>query len=418
MKLLYNVFLYIFFIIFSPFYIFKLLTSEKYRVGLLFRLGFIPKMPENKKILVHAVSVGEFLGAVSFIYALKDTFPDYEILVSTTTLTSNRIARKKIGNSFKVLYFPLDFSWAVYRFFNRVSPSSVILVETELWPNFLWAALKRKIPVVVINGRISEHSYKNYSKFKAFFINMCRGIKLWSVQFDRDKDRLVNLGICAENIAVNGSIKFDSAIEASKSARRIFEINPEYSILVGGSTHSGEEKILIDIYRDIKPAFKNLILVIAPRHIERVNEIQNIAENCGLKCVKRSSFTNYVDIAQYDVILIDTMGELMSIYAMANIVFIGKSLVKGGGQNLLEPAGLGKAVICGPLMGNFLDITLWLIENKGIIQVQNVNELKHAIVDLLNNPNKCDMLGKRAHDLVIGASGAVERNIELVKKIL
>jgi 3-deoxy-D-manno-octulosonic-acid transferase len=375
-------------------------------------------MSSGKKILVHAVSVGEFLGAMSFINALKDAFPDYEILVSTTTLTSNRIAKKKIGNDFKVLYFPLDFPWAVHRFFERVSPSCVVLVETELWPNFLWTALRKKIPVMVVNGRISEHSYRNYSKAKFFFKNMCRSINGWGVQFDRDKNRLVDLGVCRENIFVNGSMKFDSAVESSKNVKSIFKVKPGCMVLAGGSTHSGEEQILIDIYREIKSVFANLILVIAPRHIERVNEVQSIAERYGLKCVRRSDCTQGMDVSDYDVVLVDTMGELISVYDMANIVFVGKSLCKGGGQNLLEPAGLGKAVVCGPLMGNFLDITLWLVENKGIIQVKDKDELKKVIVDLLNNTNECGRLGNRARDLVFQEAGSVSRNVDLVKKIL
>lgn len=418
MILIYNFLLYCYFLAVLPYYVVKIFTSEKYRVGLMSRLGLIPRLTSHKKILIHTVSVGEFLGSVSFIYSLKNTFPEYEIIVSTTTLTSNRIAKKKIGDIFKVLYFPLDFSWAVRRFLERVSPDFVVLIETELWPNFLWAAYKKNIPTVVVNGRISEHSFRNYSIWKSFFRCMCKGIKMWGAQFDRDKNRLVHLGIPSENIFVTGSMKFDSAVESAKDAKKIFEVKPGTLVLAGGSTHSGEEEILLDIYRDIKNSFKNLVLVLAPRHIERVEELEALCDRYGLQSIKRSGLLQDTDIHNYDVVLVDTMGELISIYNLADVVFIGKSFINGGGQNLLEPAGLGKAVVCGPFMGNFLDITLWLVENKGIIQVKDEKELKEAIIDLLKNPKERVELGNRARNLVFQAAGAVDRNIELVKKVL
>jgi 3-deoxy-D-manno-octulosonic-acid transferase len=375
-------------------------------------------MPSSKKILVHTVSVGEFLGSISYIYELKNNFPGYEILVSTTTLSSNRIAKKKIGNDFKVLHFPLDFSWAVKRFLKKIFPSLIILVETELWPNFLWTAGKRNIPVVVANGRISEHSYRNYSKAKKVFANMCRGIDAWGVQFERDKSRLVDLGIKGEKIFVNGSMKYDAAIESARNVKEIKIYKGKNQFLTGGSTHSGEEEILLRIYKDIKPRFKDLILILAPRHTERTEEVEELIKENNLTCIKRSFCTAGTDISKHDVFLVDTMGELMSIYGISDIVFIGKSLVKGGGQNLLEPAALRKAIVCGPLMGNFIDITLWLLQNKGIIQVKDEIELKEVIVDLLKDTKKCAQLGDRARELVFQGKGAVDRNIELVKNVL
>lgn len=418
--IIYNILLYIYFAISFPFYLIKFFTTERYRAGLPDRLGFVCNLDKCPRILIHAVSVGEFLATVPLIGALKNKYPKYDIVVSTTTVAGNKIAKTRLGSTCKVVYFPLDFLWSVKRFFSRTSPDIIILVETELWPNFLLVTKERKIPVLVVNGRISERSHRNYSLLRGLFKNMCSDIKIWGVQFEGDKNRLINLGIPQDRICITGSIKFDSAIQYIDSGRikKEWGIREDNLVLVGGSTHSGEEKILLDIYRDIKNRFKNLVLVVTPRHPERKEEIKKIIERHGLRYILRSAWKEKTNIADYDVVLVDTIGELANIYSLATIVFIGKSLVKGGGQNLLEPAGLGKPVICGPLMGNFLDITKWLVENGGIVQVRDTQELKQAIINLLNNPGECIKLGRRAKELVLKGSGAVRRNIELVGKVI
>lgn len=414
MIVIYNILLYCYFVIAFPFYLVKFFTSERYRGGLMERLGFVHKIPSGRRILVHTVSVGEFLGTLPFINELRNRYPQYDVVVSTTTVTGNRVAKAKIDSNNRVVYFPLDFPFAVKRFFDRVSPDLVILVETELWPNFLAISRRRNIPVLVVNGRISEHSYRNYSILRGFFGNMCKGIKLWGVQFERDRNRLIGLGISPDRAYITGSIKFDSAIKQIPDTGRIKDV----LVLVGGSTHDGEEKILLDIYRDIKDNFKNLVLMLVPRHPERAGTIKKIIGGYGLRYILKSAWKDGTPISDYEVILVDTIGELISIYNLATVVFIGKSLVKGGGQNLLEPAGLGKPVVCGPLMGNFLDITKWLVENGGIVQVRDAMELKQAVVHLLNNPGECARLGGRARELVLKAAGAVGRNMELVGKVL
>lgn len=422
--IIYNILLYCYFFISLPFYLVKFFTSERYRVGLRERLGFIKKMPHKPRILVHTVSVGEFLGTIPLINALRDKYRQHEIVVSTTTVTGNKVAKKKLGGASRVVYFPLDFLWSVKRFFDRVLPDLIILVETELWPNFLSISKKRNVPVLIINGRISERSYRNYSLLPGFFRNMCSDINSWGVQFERDSRRLIDLGIDSERIHVTGSIKFDSAIQNIPDPSDIDKIKKEWGwkegdlVLVGGSTHDGEEKILLDIYKDIKDNFKNLVLILAPRHPNRIEEIKKIVRSYKLRYILKSELKGAARFADYDIVLVDTLGDLVLIYNLATIVFIGKSLVKGGGQNLLEPAGLGKPVICGPLMGNFLDITKWLVENGGVVQVVDAGELKQAIMHLLNNPFECIKLGDRAKELIFKASGAVERNMELVKKVL
>lgn len=443
---IYNLLLHLYFIVALPFYIFKFFTSEKYRGGLKARLGFMPsqisspqsesksrrggKASKEKKprILVHTVSVGEFLAGVPLFNALGKELASYDLVVSTTTTTGNKIAGKWMENPNKVVYFPLDFNWAVNRFFDRISPDIIVLVETELWPNFLRASKKKNIPVVVVNGRVSNSSFKNYWKVKRFFGYICNNIRAWGMQFPEDVNRIKKLGINTENISLTGSLKFDSAIQRrpDREEREKIKVqwgwNPELFVLVGGSTHRGEEKILLDIYqklkRDFIPMKPGLVLIIAPRHPERINELKALVDQYNFKYILRSEWNSDTVVSQYEVVLVDTLGELLSIYTFADVVFIGKSLKRGGGQNIIEPASLGKAVICGPFMDNFMETTKWLVENGGMIQVSDSTGLEQAIKDLLNSPKQRKELGQRAEELIKSASGATEKNMNLIKKVL
>lgn len=386
-------------------------------------MGFLGKLLNRKRILIHTVSVGEFLGALPLINALKSQYPAYEITVSTTTLTGHRIAKLKLGSASKVVFFPLDFRWAVKRFLNRLNPSMIILMETEIWPNFLDIAGHCRIPVVMINGRISERSFRNYLRIKRFFTNACRSIRLWGVQFRDDKNRLAALGIDKEKIYISGSLKIDSAVQNVPDEEDVDKIRREWGwkedmpIIAGGSTHGGEEKILLDIYCNLKDNFRNMVLILAPRHPERTAQLKKLIGRYKLRYVLRSEWKKGCRLADYDVVLVDTLGELFAIYTMARVVFIGKSLTRGGGQNILEPAALGKPVICGPLMGNFRDITGWLLRNKGIFQVKDKSELQQTIEYLLNNKKEASNTGDRARELIFRATGAVERDMILVNKI-
>jgi len=424
MLFLYNILLFLYFVVTLPFYFYKILTAEKYRIGLWQRMGFLAKLPPRKRILMHTVSVGEFIASIPVINSLKKNFPDHEIIVSTTTLAGNNVAKKRSGEDFRVAYFPLDFSWAVNRFLKSISPSLIVLVETELWPNFLTRAKEKHIPVVVLNGRISGRSFNNYMRVKKMFSCVCADIKCWGVQFERDKERLISLGISEKRIGVTGSVKIDAAVANIPTAERVATIREQYGwepglfVLAGGSTHDGEEKILLDIYNEIKDNFKKIVLILAPRHPERAGDIERLIKNYGLKFAKRTDWQKGMKLADYEVILVNTLGELNSIYNLATAVFIGKSLVKGGGQNLLEPAALGKTVVCGPMMGNFVDLTQWLVSNGGAVQVENSDELKKKINELIINSEKCASFGVKARDLLVSATGAVERSIVLVKNIL
>lgn len=422
-NIIYNILLYLYFLITLPFYVIKLFTSEKYRTGLKQRFGFVPVNRSEKTILLHAVSVGEILAAVPLVNALKKEYEDYKLVITTTTLTGNRVAKKQIGGTAVTTFFPIDFTWAVNGFLDRINPGIIILVETELWPNFLRISKKRGIPVVVVNARISEHSFRNYYRFRNIFKKAVEDIKYFSVQSGGDMMKLLTLGINPSRIMLSGNLKIDSALDRRPDIDKIDDIKKNWGwgdnilVLTGGSTHRGEEKILLDLYKELKREFNNLVLILAPRHPERKDEIKNLISGYGFKTCLRSEWNTGKKISTDEVILIDTLGELINIYALSDIIFIGKSMIKGGGQNLLEPACMGKPVICGPKMGNFRELTLWLKENGGIIQVGNEAELKYAIRKLLYDSNERIELGIRAKKLIERGKGAVERNMCLIKGI-
>jgi len=419
----YNLLLYIYFILAFPFYLFKFCTSEKYRVGLKQRLGFVPRRDAKggAGILVHTVSVGEFLSALPLFSALEKELVQYPLVVSTTTLSGNRVARKQLAGDSAVVFFPLDFKWAVRRFLRRVSPRMVILLETELWPNFLSVCRKKGIPIVVLNGRLSASSFRNYTRWRGGFRYFCAAISAWGMQSEIDRQRVVSLGIDARKVTVTGSIKIDSALSRLPGEDRINRIRsdwgwrPGFRVLVGGSTHQGEEKILLDIYRELKDNFTGLKLIIAPRHPERKAALLRLLAGYQFKCVFRSAWGPQTSLADVDVVLVDTLGELLSVYSLADIVFIGKSLIKGGGQNLLDPAALGKTVVCGPLMTNFQAVTDWLLTEGGIIQVRDKEDLKRTVTKLLTVPEEGQRKGFRARELISAAGGVIERDMELVK---
>jgi len=423
-KLIYNVLLHLYFFVTLPFYIFKLFTTEKYRRGLKQRLGFVPSSGQLPCILIHTVSVGEFLAALPLIKRIENEFDTHEVVVSTTTLTGNRLAKRMLGQENRVVYFPLDFSWAVGRFLRRIVPQLVILIETELWPNFLQAAQNRNMPVVVVNGRISRKSFKNYFRFHKLFLFFCQPIAKWGMQSEVDHERIITLGISREKAIITGSLKFDSALERLPRKGEIDKIKHDWGwqehrqVLVAGSTHRGEEKILLDIYKELQDNFKELVLVIAPRHPERRKELELLFREYGFAYSLRSAWDKDSCLLPGKIVLVDTLGELLSIYSLASIVFIGKSLVKGGGQNLLEPAALGKAVICGPYMDNFSAVTRWLVNNEAIVQIEDSASLQDIIADLLRNPAKCTKLGGQAQKLIINAAGAVDRNAALIKSAM
>jgi len=456
MHFVYSILLFLFLLFSSPYFLFRMVTKGKYKKGLRQRLGFIPPLctgagfiPQVKNedfIWVHAVSVGEVIAASPIIDAIRKRFPKYSFLISTVTNTGQDMARKAISDPKEIIYFPLDFKWIVNKVLKSIKPKLFIMVETELWPNFIRETKKRKIPLAVVNGRISPGSFKGYRIIRPFLKRVLSNIDLFSMQSKLDEERIISLGAPEEKVHTTGNVKFDGLKTESPNKERLAEelnLSLKDLVLVAGSTHPKEEEIILDIYQKAKEEFPSLRLILAPRHPERIPEVESLCKNRSLSYIRRSQLlrtprqrrglaplgrTNSpLGISsplgtrgelRTSTILLDTIGELAKIYSLATIVFVGGSLIPIGGHNILEPAALGKAPLFGPYMHNFIESARLLLEGRGGIQVRNREELLEKTLGLLKNAKEREKLGERAQRIVKGHQGASERTVELIEKLL
>ncbi|MBI5375235.1 MAG: 3-deoxy-D-manno-octulosonic acid transferase [Candidatus Schekmanbacteria bacterium] len=426
MYIIYEILTWLFFIISLPYFAFKYVTTEKYRAGLKQRLGFIPpqkpKKPGAKRVWIHAVSVGETMAAMSLVKNLKEKHTNIEIIFSTTTLTGNKTAKQKLPEADSIIYFPLDFSWAVKRALKKVAPDICVLIETEIWPNFLRLSRKANIPVIISNGRLSENSCHGYMKLGAIIKRILQDISVFSMQSESDAKRIKEIGAPADRVVVTGNLKFDQAVISARkvdsiSVSQTFRIPPEKFKLVFASTHKGEHDILIEVFLRLQKEFKDIFLVIAPRHPERFSEVDALLKSKGLNYVRRSWL---VDAHQnkHDVLLIDSVGELYMIFAACDLVFMGGSLVSTGGHNLLEAAVFNKPVIFGPYMHNFRDIAGIILESEAGIQVKDKDELMKKLKSLLSGRSEVIRMGENCHRVFEKNLGATERNVDIIEKLL
>ena len=417
MYFIYSILLFLSLLFSTPYFLFRMITKGKYKKGLKQRLGFTPGVKNKDIIWVHAVSVGEVIAASPIIDAIRKRYPKYSFLISTVTDTGQDMARKAISDPKEIIYFPLDFKWIVNKVLKSIPPKLFIMVETELWPNFIREARRRGIPLVVVNGRISPGSYKGYRVTKPFLKRVLSNIDLFCMQSKRDKERIISLGAQEEKVHTTGNVKFDGLKTEIPERGRLageLKISLQDPVLVAGSTHPKEEEIILDIYQKAKEEFPDLRLILAPRHPERIPEVEAICKSKNLLCVPRSQRIT----GERAIILLDTIGELAKIYSLAAIVFVGGSLVPVGGHNILEPAALGKAPLFGPYMHNFVESARLLLEGGGGIQVRNKEELRENILGLLRNPEKREKIGDRAQEIVKRHQGASGRTLELIGGLL
>ena len=372
---------------------------------------------------LHAVSVGEALASVDLANMFVADNPRWELKVSTTTLTGRGIAEKNWGES-AVFYYPLDFTWMVRRAFANVRPSMIVLMELEIWPNFLAEAVRRKVPVVVANARITERSVKRLSYVPGVARTMTRAVEAWFAQTEEYAERLERIGVPANRIEVTGSVKYDAVpldIDAGQGRyyRRLFGCS-EHShreggdlLVVAGSTHPGEERILLEALQSaLPPDAPTPRVVLTPRHPHRLNEVEAIASEFG-RVVRRSSLVepgpaqDRADVGA-EIILVDTMGELSKIYAAADIVFVGGTFIPHGGQNFIEPCGLAKPTVVGPNLWNFRE-PAELLGGECMKVVETPQQLAEVLGEFIANPAAaCDM-GDRARALLLKQRGAARR---------
>jgi 3-deoxy-D-manno-octulosonic-acid transferase len=401
----------------------------KYVQGLRDRLGRLPVVESNGRpvIWLHCVSVGEAQAARPLARAILDQFPSHALVVSTTTLTGQRIARDVFRDDARaVFYFPFDWPWAVRRSLRTVNPSAVLIMETELWPNFLRECRKRRVPVAIVNGRLSERSSRRYRLVRRFIKRIVNDLDLALMQTEADAERMRGLGLADERVFVSGNVKFDAPDDAggqglTDELRERFHFNDGRQLLIAASTHSPEERIIIEAFKQLRSSAGNerARLLIAPRHPERFAEVAALLQSSGLIWSRRSAVRSEGDSA-CDVILLDSIGELRAVYPLAAIVFVGGSLTPTGGHNILEPAMVGACTVTGAQTFNFTAIVRVFLEADALIQLPPLSEsdapavLANTLEGLLADDERRRSLGKNARMVLERNRGATERTIKLL----
>jgi len=414
----------IFFLVFSIFYLPYLVIKKKAHKDFAQRLGFLPDEITGieRPVWIHAVSVGEAVLAAEVSRRLKNKYPGLKIAVSTTTESGNNIMRARGGDFVDgIFYFPLDLSGVVRRVVARINPSAFIMIETEIWPNLLMCLRENGIPAMLVNGRISDRSYKNYRSVKFLMRGILQNIDHFCMQTHKDAQRIGSLGAEIRRIEVTGNIKFDccpdpAGVEVFSREQLGFGRNDH--ILVAGSTHYPEEQYIIEAYKQLKERYADLKLIIAPRHVERSGAIGIYIEKNKLKYLRFSEMDSVTRMGEEgpEILLVDSIGHLSGLYALASIIFIGGSLVRRGGQNPIEGARTGKPVIFGPFMYNFREISEMFLESGAAVMAGRKEQLPRIIDDLLTDAAKRELMGQRAARLVEENTGAVDRVIEIIKE--
>jgi 3-deoxy-D-manno-octulosonic-acid transferase len=428
MRTLYNILFTIFFWIASPFYFLKMWRRGAWRRGFAQRFGrYTTKLKQsltNRHVLwMHAVSVGEVNICIQLIRALEPKVPNLKIIVSTTTSTGMGELEKKLPSHIGKIYYPIDRYRIVQRALSTIHPEVIVLVEAEIWPNFLWRAYQMEIPVFLVNARLSDRSYRRYKRFGFLFRPLFAGLAGVGCQNEHDAQRLQALGVPPEAIHLVGNLKYDAA--ARLDERRLLDVpallqklgvQKSTPLLIGASTHPGEEAILVDCLRRLKTRFPELFLILVPRHFERGKEVGRELQSKGVKFVYRSELTGHskYEPGEIECLLVNTTGELKYFYQHGDVIFVGKSLAAEGGQNPIEPAALGKAIVFGPNMQNFDVIAKAFVERGGAIQVKDATGLETAIAELLKHPERRDVLGQHALRVVQENLGAIDRTVNMI----
>jgi 3-deoxy-D-manno-octulosonic-acid transferase len=429
----YSLLLTVGFLVLLPRFAIDALRSRKYITGLRERLGHLPAIAfDNRPLIwIHCVSVGETEAARPLVRALLDRFPSYRLVVSTTTVTGQRIARDAFGReAAAVFYFPIDWAWTVRSVLRRLRPAAVLIMETELWPNLLRECRARAIPVALVNGRISITSFGRYKLIRPFISRVLGNISIALMQSEQDAARIRALGIPNERVLMTGNLKFDSAegaIDESATAkiRARFGFDGTERLIVAASTHPPEEDVVIHAFKQIKscePVYR-VRLLIAPRHPERFDEVATLLQDSGLTWARRSDAATVEDRG-CDVVLLDTIGELRSVYPLADVAFVGGSLIPHGGHNALEPAARGVCVVTGAHTHNFAAVTKALLDENAIVQLPNDStseafaELASALKTLLSNDSQRREIGQRAMGVCNRNRGATKRTVQVIAKLL
>jgi len=405
-----------------PHFLIQALAHGKYVAGLRQRLGSIPQVNGKPVIWLHCVSVGETQAARPLAKRLKQQFPHHDLVVSTITLTGQNLARDVFRNeAASIFYFPFDWRWTVRRALKAVNPAVVLIMETELWPNFLRECNDRRIPVALVNGRISRQSFRRYRLIKWFLRRVLSSLSIAVMQSETDAERLEELGMSKEKLFTAGNLKFDAELAGeltskTEELRSRFAFNRSVPLILAASTHAPEEEIILESIKKLRQPVR---LMLAPRHPERFNEVASLLQKSGLTWTRRTNRLDAND-ANATVVLLDTIGELPATYALADTVFVGGSIVDKGGHNVLEPAAAGATVVTGAHTHNFHAIVDLMNEAGALVQLPALegatasDEIARVFAKLLASPAEREELGRRAKQLITANQGASDRTMQLI----
>jgi len=421
----YNLFMSVGVIVFAPLLFVKVILTPKYRRRSGKRLGFsLGQSPGGSasgrpRIWVHALSVGEVASAGNLVRELRQSFPQGIIIFSAATRAGDSFARATLGEYVDCFApFPFDLLWSVKRLISWVNPDLFILVETDFWPNFLRELNRRGIPCLLVNGRVSESSLSRYHRFRWFFLPIFNSFQVLAMQAEEDAISMRQLGVDSSRLQILGNLKYDAALSGSGLktglGRAALQIPEQALVWVAGSTHRGEEEIVFAAFQKLSRIFSNLFLIVAPRNVERGGELAAMAARRNLSAFRRSLGGE----GQGSVLILDTLGELSSVYGLCEVAFIGGSLVPARGHNPLEPAVYGKPVLFGPCMEDFAEISRDLLAVGGARQVHDEEEICAALSLFLVDPAERERAGRQAQELIASRRGVTEAHIALIRRVL
>jgi 3-deoxy-D-manno-octulosonic-acid transferase len=418
---LYNILLTVVFILALPCLPILLVLGPRYRNGLDQRLGFYSKTGAHRAdgfspVWIHAASLGEVRSVATLVHELKRRHPQRKFLLSTFTATGHQAA-KAFADVDAVIFLPLDLHCIVRRTLTRWNPALVVFIETEIWPNFLRESFRRGIPTILLSGRISERSFPRYSKVRFFFGKVLGHFSAVGMQSSEDEERILKLGALAQRVSVVGSLKFAYGEAPSAHARFDAISRQDRKLIIAGSTHEGEEEILVKSLTTLRKRFPRLGMVLAPRHPERFADVEKLLKNSGLSYHRKSQVADD-RLFERDVLLLDTLGELQDFFAFGDVAFVGGSMVDVGGHNVLEPARFAKPVLFGPYMSNYRSIARELQEKGGAIEVRDTESLVSVLSDLLSDDNKRGAVGQRALSIAKHSQQVLQRNLDLAERYL
>jgi 3-deoxy-D-manno-octulosonic-acid transferase len=412
----------------SPYWLYQILRHGKYRTGFAARLGRVPARlaasstaRPGRVIWVHAVSVGEVLAVSGLVEEMRRSIPEHRVLVSTTTDTGQELARKRFGEA-NVFYFPMDFAFAIRPYLRALQPELVVLAETEFWPNFLHLAHASGARIAVVNARISDRSWPSYRRFLWALRRMLAHVDLFLAQTPEDSARLQSIGAEAGRVQVTGNLKFDVNLPAQpppivESLRRSLAAEGAGPVLVCGSTVEDEEPVLLKAFENVRVEHPRAVMLLAPRRPERFDEVAILLQQLGMPLVRRSRWTG--EALAGGVLLVDSIGELAALYALADVAFVGGSLVPRGGHNIIEPAQHGVAIVTGNHTENFRDI-IALFRSRDAVRIVGLAELPLTLMHLLANDNDDERraLGRRAQETMRSQTGATSRTLAALITLL